>query len=216
MERRNIPYVICRQTWPDSKLELNVLGVGPAQILTPRGLEWLMPPGGRQKHWKKDIEKSNRFFSAFAWIVALDCFDFGDPEPLTELLADTNTDVPPDIRLPLSHIISGARKPDLKAAAKMKIPGGKRLQLAQIIAAGLQMIEYLKRGQVPNQNGQLIKLNDAFADAQRIEPINHIRKQENASNNVIQRMASDWNVSDGTIRNLVRDLRFFYSNFPDI
>ena len=62
------------------------------------------------------------------WIAAIDAFDFNDPEPLEQLRAG-NEPVPPELQHVIDAIDSGERKPNKKAAAKLKIPTAERMKI---------------------------------------------------------------------------------------
>lgn len=62
------------------------------------------------------------------WIIAIDSWDFCDPRPLDLMIR--KHPIPNELRGIIADIIAGSRKPNKKAAAKLKCPAAHRLLVA--------------------------------------------------------------------------------------
>ena len=69
------------------------------------------------------------FFDNWRWVVAVDAYDYGDTEPLTQLLA-SEREYPENVRVVLADIVAGKRKPSKKRSAHAKI---KSMQTGRVL-----------------------------------------------------------------------------------
>jgi len=151
------------------------------------------------------------------WIVALDAFDYNCREPLEKLILKCA--IPEELRPAISKIISGDRKSNKKAAAKLKLPAKERLQIAAALSAVCGLIDNLQYGDnfyLGTESKRWGKLIDSVADKKRQEPIEVIRKLESKKKNAILITAKKFNVSPETIENILRDLREKLKKYPDV
>lgn len=92
---------------------------------------------------KNFIDMPSRMNDLWEWVVALDSWDYCDPEPLSELLLKKQT-IPAEFLQPLADIIFGKRKPNKRAASKLKIPARDRMKIAGSISLVLGLVNVLK------------------------------------------------------------------------
>lgn len=156
----------------------------------------------------------------FVWIIAFDAFDYGDSGPLEEVLRSEQP-IPPEIRPTLAEIVSGRRRPNLKAAAKLKVPASERMKIAGALSTVLGLIDSFKFdehydlafGLDAKIQGRLYNIQ---ADKDGVDPSGVIRHLEAEAANIIQETARDLEVSNETIENLLRDLRKKIREYPNI
>lgn len=143
------------------------------------------------------------------WVVAFDSWDYCDPEPLSELLLKKQI-IPPEFLQPLADIISGKRKPNNKAASKLKIPPRERMKIAGSISLLLGLVNALKFDAIyPEGKGAV----GAGAQQGR-EPNEILRELESKHKRTIDSVCKDLKVHPETIENLLRDLRRKIDNWP--
>jgi len=166
----------------------------------------------RTRNWG-DAFFDEPYLDAWLWIVAIDAYDFGDPTPLDELLS--SAPVPEELRPVIASIASGKRKPNLKAAAKLKIPANERMKIAGTISAVLGLIDAIKYdaidSAVNDESG--VKM---LGDLKGREPVEILRELEATARNTIERAARGAGVSVETIENLLRHLRQKMEQYPDV
>lgn len=151
--------------------------------------------------------------NAWDWIVAIDAYDFGDPNPLDELLS--TEPLPEELISVIESISSGERKPNLKAAAKLKIPAAERLQIAGAVSVVLLLIDVLKRDvidpAISDEAG--VKM---LGESKGREPVEILRELEAEARKAIELAAHEAGVSVETIENLLRHLRQKMEQYPNV
>lgn len=137
------------------------------------------------------------------WICAIDAYDYNDSEPLSKLIRETEQ-IPTMFKDVIADIVQGERRPNKKAAAKLKLPASERMQIAGTLSGVLGIVEAFKRG----LNG--------VADKQSKEPIDVLRELEADARIIMIEAASDLNVSLETLENLLRDFRKKIEDWPNV
>lgn len=168
-------------------------------------------------------EKRKRFNEIFEWISAFDAYDLDDPQPLSDLVSGDEP-IPLEARKPLSEIILGLRRPNKRAASKLKIPTTKRLEIAAEISVVMGLFQVLTLGgnatdRNPDGTTTEYKVSpsiDEMADARMIEPQQEIEKRLKERREFILDAANDLGVSTETIENLLRIISKKIENFPEI
>jgi len=157
-----------------------------------------------------------RMKEIWEWVVAFDAYDYGDRQPLSTLLA--NVDQVPAEALPqLAKIVSGERKPNLKAAAKMKIAPSERMKIAASLSVVLGMADGIRlRGIAPDGFGGETSAIEAAADRDGEEAAKKVSYIHGMTRGLLERASTDLGVSTETIENLLRDLRKKIVQFPEI
>jgi len=150
--------------------------------------------------------------AVFPWVVAIDAFDFNSRESLAGLIESES--IPEELRPVIAAIVRGERVPNLKAAAKMKIPAAERLEIAGALSAALELIDALKYD-VLDPHGVSDECGvSVLGDQTGREPNEIMRQLEASSRLAIQMAAQQLDVSTETIENLLRALRRKMESFP--
>ena len=137
------------------------------------------------------------------WIVCLDAWDSGEPDYLSEYIL--NEEIPEELKKPISDIISGRRKPNLKGKGKYKIEPLLRWYIGRIVIYERQAVEQEKaRAAFSGEDGE----------AELREPIKVIRDLEAHMKGVISLFASAFKVSEKTIENSYETVTTKIKNWP--
>lgn len=163
---------------------------------------------------------------ALEWIIALDAFDHDDRKPLANLVIQKP--IPDELRPVIAKVISGERKPNRKAAAKLGIPANERMQIAASLADVIDIFDDMKKGddyidtsiegwgEYPPPLESRRKLIDITAEKNGTEPIYLVRRLEGAVRKTKQIAASNLGVSIETVENIVREYREKMRKYPDV
>jgi hypothetical protein len=170
----------------------------------PSRAQFSPPPG-----WA--IELPSRLHELWPWFAAVWSFDYGDPAPLAELIRAG--DVPIEFRVAVADIAQGIRKPNLRAAAKAKIPASERAKLAASISVILGLRDSIKfRALGPNES--LRPGAVSVGDYCQQEPIEVMREADERGREIMLMAAEEFRVSLETIENLMREARDRLSRWP--
>lgn len=164
----------------------------------------------RTKNYGFDMPREME--NAWNWIVAIDAWDYAHPALLTKLIETEN--IPDPLKPVISSIISGKRKPNLKAAKKLKIPAEERMNIASAISLILGLVDAFKYDSYNSETGS--RGVNEIAERKGLEPIEIKKDLDERSRDTILKAANDLEVSTETIENLVRDLRKKIKNWPNI
>ena len=143
------------------------------------------------------------------WVVAIDAYDHCDSEPLLKLIAKEQK-IPKEFAQAIADIISGKRKPNKRAASKLKIPARERMEIAAGISIILGLIDVFKHTAVYPEGVGVIGI--AARDCR--EPIDVKRELEGEARELMQYCCKDLNVSQETLENLLRDMRKKINMWP--
>jgi hypothetical protein len=153
-------------------------------------------------------ERDRRLREVWDWVVAIDAFDHGAPGQLEDLVRG-NAEIPDELRPALADIIAGRRRPNRKAAGKLKVPAEERLKIAAAVSAVHGLIDALKANQLDADI-------EWAAERRRVEPAAVLREIETHRKAYMAGVASDLGVSVETIENLLRDLRKKVASWPRV
>ncbi len=148
---------------------------------------------------------TDRLTETWSWFIAVYAYDYDDPKPLSDLIQ--SEPIPAEYLDAVADIVAGTRAPNRKAGAKFpeSLPAAKRMQ----IAANLNFMKGLRKFLLSStQHTQNV------ADAQGIEPIENVRFLQNEFRQDFEKSANSYNVSTGTLNNLVRELRARIDRWP--
>lgn len=148
------------------------------------------------------------------WLFALDAYDYNSPNMLACLIQEGNP-IPSPYQNAIADIIRGDRKPNKKAASKLKVSPTERLEIASGISIILGLMESITYGQSHPDLGTGNLLND-YADKKGIEPIDAKREREEFIRDFWISCSQDLGVSIETLENLVRDLRRKADKWPNV
>lgn len=144
----------------------------------------------------------------WVWVVALDAWDYCDPLPLSELVL--LHEIPIEFKQAVSDIVTGKRKPNKKAAAKLKIPAQERMKIAGSISLNCGLIHTLKFDAIYPEGKGVV----GIGSMQGREPVEVLRELEADQVALIDEAAKELNVSIETIENLLRDMRIKIKLWP--
>ena len=152
---------------------------------------------------------------AWTWVVAIDAYDYNHRQPLADLVA--SEPVPDELRPIVAAIIAGDRKPNLRGAAKLKLPAAERMQIAASLMAVMEIVDTLKyeaidiTGTEPDLRGasmfEIVKGGTAGGI---------MRHLEGEAKRAVEIATDQYGVSVETIENLLRDLRSKMKAYPNI
>ena len=151
---------------------------------------------------------SRSVYLASNWIVSIDAWDLDDPELLGIMLK--NHPVPVELRPVISDIVLGIRKPNKRAAAKLKCPAGHRLILAGIY----RMLKH----DVTDSTLKRKTLHDYHSTAAEkgIEVIDLKKQYLEAARNLKSEWASEMGLGTEALDNLCAALESKIKNYPNI
>lgn len=149
------------------------------------------------------------------WIIAIDAWDYCDPSLLTEMIK--RHPIPFELQHVIAEIISGSRKQNRKAAAKLKIPAGHRMIYAGLYAELKSVIDGpLERSNAVMIDGKVFSDYHVMAEDRGLE-IEEMRRAIQASGRRFKhRWASIAGVSVETLDNIYGDLKRKIKNYPHI
>jgi hypothetical protein len=154
------------------------------------------------------LDIPSRMNDLWEWIIALDSWDYCDPIPLSELILQK--EIPLEFKQAISDIVSSKRKPNKKAAAKLKIPASERMKIAGCISLTFGLIDALKFDALyPEGKGAV-----GIGAMQMREPIDVLRELEGEQRQEIGRVAIELRVSCETVENILRELRRKIESWP--
>lgn len=146
--------------------------------------------------------------AASNWIIAIDAWDYCDPSLLGEMLS--RHPIPIELRPVIASIITGERKQNKRAAAKLKTPAGHRLIWAGIYAE-------LKEGVIDATLARKT-MHDYHdkADKMGIEPVELQSILRDRARKFDVEVAELAGVSVETLKNTYLELRNKIKNYPNI
>lgn len=151
------------------------------------------------------VELPERMEELWHWVVAVDAWDYCDPEPLAKLI---QTDpIPPEFQPIIADVITGNRKQNRKAAAKSKVPAEDRMEVAKSVVFFSGFTRFVAT------RTEAIR---RAADGRAMEPRDLIRSLYGHMHSAVQDNAIRYDVSIETIENLARELRRKAASWPHV
>ncbi len=159
---------------------------------------------------------SREAYLASNWIIAIDAWDYCDASILAEMLQ--RHPIPFELQPVIAAIVTGKRKQNKKAAAKLKIPAGHRLIAAGLYATLKESIidSLLGRKNIVEMNGRIWGDYHTMADEKGIEIIEMRRQIQESGREVKAELADAAGISTETLESLYEDLREKLKNYPNI
>lgn len=170
---------------------------------------WGKPPIDFKSNKPASIgECSPEVSAASNWIIAIDAWDYCDPTLLGEMLS--RHPIPPELRPVIASIITGERKQNKRAEAKLKTPAGHRLIWAGIYAELKEGVidATLARRTIPDYH--------ETADKMGIEVIDLQKRYRERAKEFDSKMAELAGVSVETLKSTYLELRNKIKNYPNI
>jgi hypothetical protein len=138
------------------------------------------------------------------WTAALVSFDYCDPNLLAAMIE--NEPVPVELRSVISAIIKGARRPNMRAGAKSKVPAAERFQIGATVGAMLETIADMKHPAI----------TENYANENGVEPKDAIIRLNRYIDQVYNLATDRLEVSRETVENIVREWRKNRAKWPDV
>jgi hypothetical protein len=148
------------------------------------------------------IDAPRRMQDTWAWVNAFCAFDFNDPQILADLIVKEA--VPPEYRQALADVVTGVRKPDKRAAVKLKVPANLMMVYAMSIDSSVGFVEYIHHH----------KALDRIAEREQKNPSDIIAKWQATGQEHVGLAMKDFKVSKETIKNLMREMRTRIDRWP--
>jgi hypothetical protein len=152
------------------------------------------------------FDAPRRLCEVWEWFSAFYAFDFGDRQPLATLIR-AGKEVPPEFRSAVADVISGDRKPNLKRAAKVKVPPGEAVRVACSVEGIAMLCEKFRAAPAWSGDGRHRTRLEEVADDRGTEPIQELRALQAVARDTVETAAQQFNVSIETIENLMREVR---------
>ena len=166
--------------------------------------------------WRAMKGVSPRLNECWEWFGALWAFDYGDPTPLANLIK--TEPIPPEFVTAVADIVCGARKANLKAASKAKIPAAERATMAAVLSVMLDLRDVIKfRAWTPACDVYGIRFGAvalSYGGAHEASEI--LRTADEMGRGVVEKAAKALGVSTETVENLMREARSRVSRWPTV
>ena len=158
--------------------------------------------------WVDDVNSyvlgmPNRLRDTWHWWAALWAFDYGDRNTLSELIK--SEEIPPEYRNVIASIISGERKPNLKASVKSKVKPIDRAEILNAYYIFASLRENLKSN-----------VEQTFYKNVKSEPIELMRKADSLTGDFFELINEHSGISDEAIKKIVREGRERLRKFPEM
>jgi hypothetical protein len=150
---------------------------------------------------KSGLDVPADFFDNWHWIVAVDAYDYGDPQPLADLLSQYDI-YPENVRAVLADIVHGTRKPSPKRAAHAKVKGKDRMELALSALASSVVHDCIQR-------------NASYhGDYGRRDPVDVVEENTESYRRERDALCITYGISKETVDNLRRELKSKIEKWP--
>lgn len=172
-------------------------------------MKWGKPPIDFDGNKPAALGKcSYEAYLASNWIIAIDAWDYCDSTILAEMLQ--RHPIPFELQPVIADIVTGKRKQNKKAAARLKIPAGHRLIIAGIYAS--------LKGDVIDATLKRKTHHDYHDTAEQrgIEVSDYRRELQESGQQFKNEWAENAGISTETLENLYDDLREKIKNYPNI
>lgn len=151
-----------------------------------------------------------RLQELWEWFSAVCAYDYGDPNPLADLVRDERP-VPTEFAGAIADVIAGTRRPNRKAGAKAKVAPAERMKIAGSLSVVLGLLDLFHRGRVDGD------LSAGFiASRDRQETIEIVRSLEEEARRAIAESARELGVNTETVENLLREMRARVRRWPAV
>ncbi|MDD2742146.1 MAG: hypothetical protein PHV02_07725 [Rhodocyclaceae bacterium] len=157
------------------------------------------------------IDLPSRLYELWDWFSALWAWDYGDPKQLSDLIRKNDGVIPAEFADAIADIVSGSRKPNKKAAAKLLIPAcefgklsGSLLLMSNLAGALRKRADYgsEKRGVA------------AIAEFKKLKPIDVVRHLELFMSKSKESASDHFEVTYETVERLMREANKRIEKWP--
>ena len=155
-----------------------------------------------------------RLNALWPWFSALWSWDYNDPRALASLIRESNGDVPVEFAQAVADIVSGTRKPNKKAAAKLTIPAREMATLCGHLLVVRDLRECIaKEATYPDTTGQGAK---AAAQHLGVKPLDVIHDLDREWTEAKEHAARMFSVEVETVERLFRDFQKRLERWPEV
>jgi hypothetical protein len=148
------------------------------------------------------LDVPDRMQELWPWVCAFCAYDYGDAMEVAKLIRESES-IPDEFKCAVADVVSGLRKPNLRAAAKVKIPPSEMMKIAGSISVPLGLCDAFKYRGV-----------NEIAERLKKEPIDLVRELENDARKILLDAADELGVHVETIENLLREMRRRVNAWP--
>lgn len=154
-----------------------------------------------------------RFIEMIDWFGAVWTHDYGDPEPLANMIRE-GSEIPSEFSAVVADIVAGRRKPNRKGEAKLSVTGRERFVLALVAYVLLKVAERERtKGEFPGTE----QLGYAgMADRYKLEPAEAKKLASRVRRESLQVVAEEHGVKPATLESWGWDLGKRIKNWPNI
>jgi len=161
------------------------------------------------------IDMPSRMNALWGWVCALYAYDYNDPKPLSELIR-IGGEIPPEFIGAIADIVAGLRKPNKKAAVKLKVPASEYMKIAASVSTILGLVDTIKYdaifpGDVSEKPGAC-----SVGEYHAQEPEEVLKQANQTGRETKQRAADHFGISLETVENMIRELRKKIKEWPDV
>lgn len=160
-----------------------------------------------------------RLQETWPWFSALWAYDYGDASILSNLILIE--DIPEEYKNAISQIITGDRKPNLKASVKSKILAKDRAEAATLLSVCFTFRDVIKYDAI-NHNDPFNFADDSLRGALAIseygtkEASEYLRSADKLGRTCMDKVAKHFDVKEDAVRNLIRDAKHRLNKWPHV
>jgi len=154
----------------------------------------------------------------WAWVCALYAYDYDDPKPLSKLIR-VGGYIPPEFINAIADIVDGLRKPNKKAAAKMKVPASEYMKVAASVSTILGLGDIIKYDAINPYTDAENTPTGACSISEnkgKDEPKDIIMSVNKMGRQAKQDAADHFGISLETVENMIRELRHHINSWPTL
>lgn len=154
-----------------------------------------------------------RMNELWEWVSAFYAFDYGDTYPL-EVLVRYAKEIPPEMAGALADVVAGRRKPNMKAARKIKIPAREAMLFAGTLSTIDGIADAIRHDALyANQDGKGLVAAGAYHGKEPAEIGDDLAARRART---IRQAADHFDVSTETVENLLREMRRRIDRWPEV
>lgn len=159
------------------------------------------------------MELPNRLNELWDWFSAVWAWDYNDPRQLSELIRKSEGRIPNEFVPVIADIVSGVRKPNKKAGAKLMIPAS---SLGAVSGYLLIMRDLSGALRTRADYGTEKRGAAAVAEYKGMKTIDVIRRLERKMGEAKEKGANAFGITEETIERLLREANRRIKKWPEV
>lgn len=159
------------------------------------------------------IELPYRLNELWDWFSAVWAWDYNDPRQLSDLIRKSDGCIPNEFIPVISDIVSGARKPNKKAAAKLLIPAS---NLGKVVGHLLIVRDLCSALRSRADYGTEKRGAAAVAEFNDMKPIQVIRQLERTMGEAKEIGANAFGITGESVERLLREANRRIKKWPEV